>query len=319
MANTFTLTEAPPTFTFIGGGSLTISEASPVLSLIGRSPTAFTLQEPAPVLVMQGVSGRLDMTEPIPVFAATGSSSRGSFTFTEPIPVFAATGRKQTSFTLTEPIPVVDLLSKVESLFTFEEPVPTFSATGDIVATVTFTFSEPVPVLEFVGVLDLVDADSEYSNYTAWVVNPVNQVHSGFKNYEFNSLFAFNGSYYGCRSDGVFELVGNSDDGTEISSVNVWGDSEMGHPYHKRFYRANIEIRNQGDGTLTLGITTNETSRTTFSVDPTDVSGLHRKVIRGRRDVHGTEFSLDLYNVDGGDFDVHEIEVINQELKRGRG
>lgn len=325
-----TLTEPLPVIELVGGGKFTLVEPVPVLSFRGSTGGALVLTEPIPKLQLTGQGGVLAITEPLPVIALTGIwNSVGDIALTEPMPIFALSGNIASGFSITEPLPKLNLLSRIPGVISLTEPLPTLIMQGEKVGPGQFAFVEPIPILSLIGFLAVIDDKDApgtgivgeirpLSDYTAWSLNPKNRAHAGFLNYEFSSLLCLNGEYYGTRDDGYFTLNGDTDDGEEIQTSNKWGPSDLGTSLSKRFYRALTTIRSRGSA-LILAITTNENTRTPFDIDPTGEEGLHIITTRGRRDVHGTEMAPELNNVDGGDWDVHELVIKEQRQPKGRG
>ncbi len=329
--NIFTLVEPTPTLSFAGGASLSLVEPLPLFSSDGNEGASFALIEPFPGITFAGVSGNFALTEPFPTIDFGGVwLSTGNFALKEPLPIFAFTGQKASTLTLVEPLPKLSLNSYIPGTLRLTEPIPLLDMIGGSTGqVVSFAFDEPIPILNLIGFAVVspdasipVDPESgeirPLSDYTAWSVNVKNGAHAGFTNYEFSSLLYFNGKYYGTRDDGLFELAGDDDNGAKIVTSNRWGASDHGTAYPKRFHHSDVECRSRNAGTMILKIYADEEDSKSFPFDPGELGrkGLHNQVVRGRRDLLGTEITPEIVNVDGGDWEVNGFEINMQTLPR---
>lgn len=101
----------------------------------------------------------------------------------------------------------------------FELPVLELEATGYDSCTGTADFELPVLELEAYGEVAPVTV-----TYYAVSMNPVNQGIVDYTNYAFNSFAYFNGIYFGSNSNGIYELAGANDAGTDIDAIVLSGD-----------------------------------------------------------------------------------------------
>ena len=69
---------------------------------------------------------------------------------------------------------------------------------------------------------------------TTWVANLATSAHSRYSQYGFNSFAKFGGRLYGCKSDGVFELGGDTDGATPIPWTATLGETDFGMDALKR-------------------------------------------------------------------------------------
>lgn len=340
------LEEVQPVVALIGSevGSLAITEQPPLVAL--SSVTAgFALEEVLPVVALRNNAGTFDLTEPPPeqrfissyatfalrealptVALETNWATRADLAVTETAPTVSLSGYRTTDLAVTEALPAVALTGRVDNVFTLTEALPTVALNG-VVGTLdpgAFAVTEQLPVLAFISFTsssaaeDVVVPTDEIlplTEYTAWSVNVANGAHAGFTNYQFNSFFAFEGKQYGLSDSGVFELVGDDDDGELINAKAVWGVSDLGTHYPKRFYRAFLTARDRG-GYVSLAVIMDEVERQEFSCDHSGKAGVHTKPVRLRRDMIGTNVAVELANVAGEDIDVLGPEIEHQVLKR---
>lgn len=69
---------------------------------------------------------------------------------------------------------------------------------------------------------------------STWCANLATSAHSRYAQYGFNSFAHFGGRLYGCKSDGVFELGGDTDGATPIPWTATLGETDFGMDALKR-------------------------------------------------------------------------------------
>lgn len=327
MANTFTVTEQTPELSLLGGAAFSLSEPAPSFAVVGDATGVLSMTEPAPVAAFEGKTGVFAVSEVQPTVALTAYGPVGAeLDTTEPQPVLAFVGFAATALAVTERRPTVALTGVRAVALASTEQLPTVTFTGieGEIGNHSFAVAEQLPTLSFVSLVsasatsttvELTEGPRPLEDYDAWSVNVANRAHSGFTNYRFNSFFTFNGVDYGVSDAGVFSLTGELDGVDPIPVKAIWGVSNLGNHFPKRFYRAFLTVRDRG-GYFTVAAVMDEEERQTFTVDPTSKSGVHREVVRLRRDMIGTDVAVEVMNENGGDLEIHDLEVDHQVLKR---
>lgn len=74
--------------------------------------------------------------------------------------------------------------------------------------------------------------------WQCWVLNTNRFDVSVYSNYDFNSYAVFNGQAFGCKSDGIYLLDGDTDDGDAINPGIVLPATTFGTSHKKRFRKA---------------------------------------------------------------------------------
>lgn len=100
--------------------------------------------------------------------------------------------------------------------------------------------------------------------WECWVLNTSAFHVSVYSGYNYNSYAVFNDTAYGCKSDGIYELSGDDDDGTEFHSGIILPQTKFGADNKKRFRRAWMGVSGND---LTLKVETESGSRTYSMVD----------------------------------------------------
>ena len=108
----------------------------------------------------------------------------------------------------------------------------------------------------------IVELDGEV--WECYVLNTPKFLPSIYSGFNFNSYCVFQNRAYGCKSDGIYELTGDTDNGTVINTGVQLSETKFGLPNQKRFRKAYIGV----SGTTPLLTMETETSETkTYSID----------------------------------------------------
>jgi hypothetical protein len=76
--------------------------------------------------------------------------------------------------------------------------------------------------------------------WECYVLNTPKMYPSVYSGFDFNSYCVFNGRSYGCRGDGVYELTGDTDNGSDIHSGVQLPMTKFDMPHQKRFRKAYV-------------------------------------------------------------------------------
>ena len=166
--------------------------------------------------------------------------------------------------------------------------------------------------LEFLGVFTPLN---EFIN-TCLAVNTSTFGVSEYTNYNFNSFFNIGKRYFGCSSQGIFELTGNLDHEDAIqTSVVRSGVSDFGTDKLKSIKDCYVYIRNAGDNTIRL-IANEQVDRDGYPINYDFVDGLHRRRVKTALGIRASSWQVEFKNVNGQDFTLQNIEVVPKELSR---
>lgn len=86
--------------------------------------------------------------------------------------------------------------------------------------------------------------------FYAWVLNTRNKGATQYKNWAFNSMCEFEGRYFGCQSDGLYEQTGDDDAGTDITWSFRTGLMDFGTGKFKRVPALYLGYTAQGAAVL---------------------------------------------------------------------
>lgn len=108
----------------------------------------------------------------------------------------------------------------------------------------------------------IVELDGEV--WECYVLNTPKFLPSIYSGFNFNSYCVFQNRAYGCKADGIYELTGDTDNGTVINTGVQLSETKFGLSNQKRFRKAYIGV----SGTTPLLSMETETGETkTYSID----------------------------------------------------
>lgn len=147
-------------------------------------------------------------------------------------------------------------------------------------------------------------------------INLSNMAITQFCNYNFNSFCKIGDKYFGASENGIFELAGDSDNGTDIDAFFELIVSDFGISNVKRLRSLFIGYEAKGD--LIVTVKDNEDNARTYTLSYIS-SGYDRqtggKVSIGR-DGAGRYWQIRIDNTSGKYFAVDSIEVLAVILGR---
>jgi hypothetical protein len=116
----------------------------------------------------------------------------------------------------------------------------------------------------------------------------------------------WNGKNYAAGDDGLFELTGDTDDGTPISASILTGKSDLGTVQLKRM--AYVYVAASADGGLSMIVHTDDGQTNEYAVTARELmNGSRTGVGKGLR---SRFWQVELTNTDGGDFEIESIELM---------
>lgn len=135
---------------------------------------------------------------------------------------------------------------------------------------------------------------------------------STFENYGFNSFGVIGGKAFGAKADGLFLLEGDTDDGLPIQASVSYGAQDFGTKTDKRMVSAYVGASSTGK--LYLKIIAQGTEYLYAARDSSeDIQQQRFDVGRG---LAGTYFTFELFNKNGGDFEIDSVTFVAADFKR---
>lgn len=139
---------------------------------------------------------------------------------------------------------------------------------------------------------------------TTWAVNTRTTAITEYSNYDFNSFAELSGKYIAASPNGLYELSGDNDDGTDIIAQIKTGIAQMGGSRYTSFKAAYLGARGEGDYVLKLE--TGDGKTYTYSVTANDMETTKINLGKGLR---ARYFSFELIST-GQDFDLDTLEFV---------
>jgi hypothetical protein len=152
--------------------------------------------------------------------------------------------------------------------------------------------------------------------YDGWVMNTRTMAASEYQNYSFNSFSKIGQVYYGAKDDGIYRLGGATDDGEPINALVQSGLMDFGTSHYKSIPAVYLGV--MSDGALALRVVTTEQGVRTenwYSSNINNDLAASDRIVLGKG-LRSRYWEFTLTNVDGADFDVHQIEMIPVVLER---
>jgi len=147
------------------------------------------------------------------------------------------------------------------------------------------------------------------SDYVVWVINTDTKAHSTYDNFLVTSQGTFNGVELVATADGLFELTGEDDAGTDIDAKVYWVPSALGTSKQKKSRSAFVNIRAGGQD-FKLVAFADEVEKRIYGQDMTGFpANMHRKRVEFTRNLEGQIWQYGVENTDGSRFSLSDIEI----------
>jgi len=303
-----------------------------------------TLQSPTPTLVL-GTGNGLAFQCPLPQLLMAGNTGVSAvFAPTIALPTLAMTVVQQTVAQLSLPAPLQTLQLTgqigVGAALGVRVPPPVLNLHAVTGKTATLAIPLPAPQLVFQGALATVGvlrlqtlplgilfntvswptAAQVSAQRVTYALQTERIALSQYTNYPFNSFVIFRGRKMGASTDGIFELVGDTDNGVPIQAEARFGITDMNTSHIKRVDRVYVGYRGaHGHQVLIVRVMTNESQQRDYGVPPSIASGLHgARAVLGKG-VEARYWQFGILNRNGENFtlDTVEVQPINYQRRRG--
>jgi len=155
--------------------------------------------------------------------------------------------------------------------------------------------------------------------YIGVVMNTQNQAVTEYGNFDFNSMAYLGGNkYYGAKADGIHELDGSDDAGSQIDALLSTHLMNFGSQEWKRVERAYLGLRNDGPMVLKTIVRDDATGeRKEYWYELTETSEAARiERIKVGKGLKSHLWQFELHNNEGSDFDLDSLEFVPIVLSR---
>lgn len=147
-------------------------------------------------------------------------------------------------------------------------------------------------------------------SFTAWTMNTRTGAVSEYADFAFNSFAALGSRYVGAAADGLYELLGDTDDGDDIIASIAGGYMQFGGTQLSRLKEAYIAA--QGDGHWVLKVLTGDGLTYVYEVDNRSMRNTKFHMGKGQR---ARYFAWELTS-GGQDFDLDTLEFVPLVVQR---
>jgi len=146
-------------------------------------------------------------------------------------------------------------------------------------------------------------------SFTTWVVNTLNGAVTNYEDFTFNSFARMGQKYVGASSDGIYELNGDDDAGTDIIATVKSGLAQMvGQSRFTQFRGAYLGVRSDVEGKhkFFMKLETGDGVERTYGVN---VKNMETTKIHLGKGLRARYFSFELTST-GQDFDLDTVEFV---------
>lgn len=185
---------------------------------------------------------------------------------------------------------------------------------SDVTATASMSFTALLAAIMQTNVSVGATVPPFEADHVVYVVNTDSKATSTYEDYPFNSYALFDGAYFGVKSDGLYRLDGDDDDGASIqASVSVGKQNFGSLLFKKRMTAAYVGV--SSTGVMVLKITKPDGTEHLYSARRSDDHLTTQRIDVGRG-IEASYLTFELFNQDGADFELASVEFQAAEMKR---
>ena len=250
-----------------------------------------------------------DFTLPIPVVTGTAEYRTAFADLSLPTYSVIATGLVGVlgsgSFVL--PIPLINVVRGINGIGSIILPIPRVNEVGNwgagyIVIPTPWPYGEgrSIPVSRV---------------YRGVVMNLSNQAITTYSNFPFSSIAYFNGKFIGANDEGLYLLDGSLDKTMRINSKLKTGVLNLGDNFIKHIRNAWLTFRS--DGHLALVVYVDEDADNPVEIQ-TELVGaeIQEERLKIPRGLRGRYYTIELKNLSGADFDIDQLSLVVESIRR---
>lgn len=152
-----------------------------------------------------------------------------------------------------------------------------------------------------------------------WVMNTEGaQPISEYDNYDFNSLAYFHGEFYGTNDNGLYKMGGDLDAGVGITAAMSSLMLDMGTSRQKRIRSAYLGYTSTNELVLKVrAVSDGQLFEHWYKAQPISVADAPREgYVRVGQGLKSRYWQFELTNIDGGDFEIDQLELYPLMLNR---
>lgn len=152
------------------------------------------------------------------------------------------------------------------------------------------------------------------AQYVGWVANADTFAVSRYENWGVQSGGLFKGTYVGVGPDGVYELEGENDDGTDIDAFITLPKTDFGTSEKKgvQYMYAGMKA----DGGMQVRVMTDDGQEYVYELDAASAEEFRNTRAKFGKGLKSRYYEFDILNEAGADFELDTIEVNPLAVKR---
>jgi hypothetical protein len=270
------------------------------------------LTSPAPGATMAG-GGVVELLAQLPVFSCLSESTFGILSIVAPSSLVSlASLGTYGGLRIAAPSPSLVLSGGqgTGGLLQIIAPSPILAIDENRDTGGALLLSAPTPVVSF---REFIEA------WRCLVMNTDNMALSHYQGYDFIGFAKIGRTYLGLNKDGnIYALAGDTDNGNDIDAVFETGHDDFGSDRDKKLCGLVVGLRSGGE--MQYRPNRDDGYGALFSVESTGLSRIETRRIDAEKTEASRAFGIELSNVDGSDFSVHNLElIVNNTVRRSGG
>lgn len=154
-------------------------------------------------------------------------------------------------------------------------------------------------------------------SYRAWAMNMANEALSEYTNFSFNSFTEFNGKYYGAGPNGLYELDGVDDEGTNIDWTVKTGFLDNKVPNLKRLNEILFALRYNGP--IRVRVYTDEETYYDYTLANYREDLIHQTRVKTGKGLRSRYFQVELSSMQGSSVELDSLQLPMEPVSRRIG
>ncbi len=143
----------------------------------------------------------------------------------------------------------------------------------------------------------------------AWVMNTETTAVGWYDNFSFESIVSWKGRELAVGPDGIHELAGDTDNGQKIDSLVESGFTDFGVAQTKRLDNMYFGYTSDGQIAVKTEVYESGSPPSTYLLEERDANAPRNSRVTPGKGLWGRYWRLTISNVDGADFEVHDVSV----------
>lgn len=135
-----------------------------------------------------------------------------------------------------------------------------------------------------------------------------------YSSFDYNSMTRFGARYFAASANGVFELVGDTDDGAQIDAQVSFGVTDFGSSFMKGLDRMYVGVRSVTP--MNVEVKLEEKTAYQYVLDARPDERMDTQRVKTGKGLEGRYWQFTLRNTLGGDFQLDVVDVQSKQMTR---